>query len=90
MLLPMLYMTFSIECFLLRDFIGIFLWSTFLTSAWIWLYVLGGLTVKTLAFVRVGLDHFKRTFDIEHKPLRSIGMVCNLGITLAFLVLAIW
>lgn len=65
---------------------GVFFYSTFLTSVWLWLYALGSMIIKTVVLLRIGLTQFRRIFDIENKPLRSIGMVCNLIIAIIFLV----
>ena len=62
----------------------VYFYSTFLTSAWIWLFAAGGAIIKGVQKV-VSL----RILDINEKPLRSIGFVCNLVITLIVLSLFI-
>lgn len=64
-------------------------YSTYLTSVWIWLYLLGGLALKTTHLLGLGVRWVGKVFDIKEQPLRSIGLVCNLGITVAFLILLI-
>ena len=60
---------------------GIYLYTTFVSSVWVWLYAAGGLAVRTCALFGVGLDRFRRLLDIKNHPLRSIGFVCNVGVT---------
>ena len=62
------------------DFVGIFLYTTLLTSIWLWLYVGGGVALKVLQKT-VGV---RRWLDVEKAPLRAIGFVCN--IALAFVL----
>ena len=65
---------------------GIWFYSTFFTSVWVWLYALSGLTVKLAQYLGVGLGFLKRFVNIDDKPLRSLGFVSMLLITLVYLI----
>jgi hypothetical protein len=51
--------------------------SAFFTSIWLWLYAGSGFILKTARRFDVGFEWFNRKFDIEKKPLRSIGLVAG-------------
>ncbi len=65
---------------------GIWLYTTFFTSVWIWLYVLSGLIVKVGAFSGILIGRMRRILDIDNKPLRSMGLVCILFVSIIFLI----
>ncbi|MBI4378601.1 MAG: hypothetical protein HY578_05830 [Nitrospinae bacterium] len=65
---------------------GIWFYSTFFTSVWAWLYALASFFVKLGEQLNIGLKWFRGVFDIENKPLRSLGMIAILLITLLYLV----
>lgn len=58
---------------------GIWFYSTFFTSVWVWLFYLSSLFAKLFRFIG-------KYFDIDRKPLRSLGFICTLIITLLFMV----
>ena len=66
---------------------GIFFYSTFFTSAWIWLYALSGLALKTAQHIGLGINCLKNILDIENKPIRSMGIVTIVLVSLLFLVI---
>lgn len=49
----------------------------FFTSIWLWLYAGSGLILKAARRFDIGFDWFNRKFDIEKKPLQSIGLVAG-------------
>jgi hypothetical protein len=49
----------------------------FLTSIWLWLYAGSGFTLKFARRFDIGFQWFNRHFDIEKKPLQSIGLVAG-------------
>jgi hypothetical protein len=54
------------------------LWlPTFFTSIWLWLYAGSGFLLKFARRFDKSLGWFNRRFDIEHKPLSSIGLVAG-------------
>jgi hypothetical protein len=46
-------------------------------SIWLWLYAGSGFLLKAARRVDIGFDWFNRHFDIEKKPLQSIGLVAG-------------
>jgi len=66
--------------------VGIFLYTTYFTSIWVWLYALSGLIVKLTQKLNIGLTWFKGKFDINQKPLRSMAMVSIMIVTIIFIV----
>jgi hypothetical protein len=53
------------------------LFSLFLTSGWVWLYVVAGFLLIASRRLDLGFDWFNGHADIEHKPLQSIGLVAG-------------
>lgn len=49
----------------------------FFTSIWLWLYAGSGFLLKAARRFDLGFDWFNRKFDIEKKPLQSIGLVAG-------------
>jgi hypothetical protein len=50
---------------------------TFFTSIWLWLYAVGAFLIRAACRFDLGFDWFNRKFDIEKKPLQSIGLVAG-------------
>ena len=69
--------------------IGIFLYSTFLTSVWVWLYFLGGIVIKIVEYIGLGTAKLRRWLDVENQPMRAIGYMCIIIVTIGFLVFPI-
>lgn len=65
---------------------GVFFYTTFLTSIWIWLYIISGIIIKGSVALGSGWFTFVRVFDISDKPIRSLGFVSSF---IAFLILSI-
>lgn len=65
--------------------VGVWLYSTFFTSIWVWLYFLSGLIVKIIVFFAKLLGWTVRFLDIDNKPLRSIGVVGVVIVSFIFL-----
>jgi hypothetical protein len=53
------------------------IFPAFFTSIWLWLYAGSGLLLKAVRRFDIGFDWFNRHFDIEKKPLQSIGLVAG-------------
>ncbi len=49
----------------------------FVTSVWLWLYAGSGFLLKAARRFDIGFEWFNRKFDIEKKPLQSIGLVAG-------------
>ncbi len=66
--------------------VGVWLYSTFFTSIWVWLYFLSGLIVKILVFFAKLFGWTRRILDIDNKPLCSMGVVCVVLVSVIFLI----
>jgi|HubBroStandDraft_6_1064221.scaffolds.fasta_scaffold326672_1 hypothetical protein len=55
----------------------VFFFPAFFTSVWLWLYAGSGFLLKAARRLDIGFDWFNRHFDIEKKPLQSIGLVAG-------------
>ena len=56
-----------------NEFLSFYLWTTYLTSIWLWLYALSGLIVRSARAVPSVRD----TLNIEDRPLYSMGLVAG-------------
>lgn len=65
---------------------GVWFYSTFFTSVWIYLYVISGMIVKAGSFIGILASCIRKIFDIDKKPLRSMGYVSIAFVSLAFLI----
>jgi hypothetical protein len=85
-LLPLAFSSSLIRTMLLGDanFRPIFFYPMFLTSLWVWLYVGSGVVLRGTNRLDAGFSWFKRHFDIENKPLQSIGFVAGLLFAIAY------
>jgi hypothetical protein len=63
---------------------GVFLCPPLFTSIWLWLYVGSGFLLKAARRFDLGFDWFNRKFDIEKKPLQSIGLVAGALVALVY------
>ncbi len=63
---------------------GVFFYSTYFTSIWIWLFLLSGWIIKCIFFSGKWVRFLLRFFDIDNKPLRSMGVISCVLITIVF------
>jgi hypothetical protein len=56
----------------------------FFTSIWLWLYAGSGFLLKAARRFDLGFDWFNRRFDIEKKPLQSIGLVAGVLVAVVY------
>jgi hypothetical protein len=63
--------------------------AAFLTSIWLWLYAGSGFLLKAARRFDVGFDWFNRKFDIERKPLQSIGLVAGALVAMVYWVVVV-
>ena len=70
-----------------RVTVGIFLYSTFFTSAWVWLYVVSSMVVKVVSYLGIGIKVLKKVLDVEEKPIRSLGFVAMFLVTIVFIIM---
>lgn len=61
-----------------------FLYPCLFTSVWLWLYAGSGFLLKFARRFDVGFQWFNRRFDIEKKPLSSIGLVAGCIVALVY------
>jgi len=61
---------------------GIFFWSTFFTSIWIWLYLTA---IVLIRFAKM-YERVWSLFDIEQKPFQSLGLVAATASTIVLLI----
>jgi len=54
---------------------GIFIYSAFFTSIWIWLYGIIGFGIRLLNLPSKTLETTKRIFDIKRKPFKVMGFI---------------
>jgi hypothetical protein len=54
------------------------------SSAWLWLYAGSGFLLKAARRFDIGFDWFNRRFDIEKKPLQSIGLVAGALVAIVY------
>jgi hypothetical protein len=52
-------------------------YPAFFSSIWLWLYAGSGFLLKASRRFDLGFDWFNRKFDIEKKPLQSIGLIAG-------------
>lgn len=65
---------------------GIFFYSTFITSIWLWLYAIAVLISRVLLKMNSGLGHVLKATDVETQPFRSLGFVSVLLVSILFLL----
>lgn len=65
------------------------LYPAFFTSVWVTLYGISGLLLRFTKRLGPWLSWFNRRFDIENKPLRSIGLVAGAIVTVLYWIVMI-
>ena len=63
---------------------GIFFYSTFFTSVWLWLYVIAAIILKGLKYFGVIVEKAGTIFDLENKPISALGIVASIFVTFIF------
>lgn len=61
-----------------------FIYPAFFTSIWLWLYAGSGFLLKAARRFDIGFEWFNRKFDIEKKPLQSIGLVAGALVAMVY------
>jgi hypothetical protein len=74
------------NAFLGRDW---FVIPSMFTSIWLWLYAGSGFLLKAARRFDIGFDWFNRKFDIEKKPLQSIGLVAGALVAVVYWIVLI-
>ncbi|MFX1453072.1 MAG: hypothetical protein ACFFCM_19715 [Promethearchaeota archaeon] len=68
-------------------FLQPFFFSTFFTSIWVWLFAISGYTVKFLEYAGYSINHTLKYLDIDNKPLRSMGLVTIMLVSIIFAII---
>lgn len=66
--------------------LGIFLYSTFFTSIWLWLYALATFAGKLLLPILNRIQKFKKLVDLDNKPFLALGWLSVIIVTVGFAV----
>ena len=67
---------------------GIFFYSTYFTSVWVWLYALAGLIAQVAEHAGLGFTRLKRLFDTDTQPILSLGAISTVLVTVVYVVSA--
>lgn len=67
--------------------IAVWLYSTFFTSIWIWLFFISSMVIKTLNSMGIGIKKIGKFFNTKEKPLSSLGFMAMILVTILFAVL---
>lgn len=65
-------------------FFGVAFYSTFFTSAWLWLFGLSYLAITVAGRSEPFLDAVKYILPIDEKPFRSLGIIAGLIAMLSY------
>jgi len=68
---------------------GIWLYSMFSPSIWVWLYALSGLIVRLAQGLGIGVTTVQGLLDIDRKPITSLGWVAMLLTSIVYWVMAV-
>lgn len=68
---------------------GIWFYSTFLTSFWVWLYAVAAFLVKLGKRLGLGMKVLTKILNVENKPIRSIDFVSSAVITVVYGIIAL-
>jgi len=60
--------------------------TTFFTSAWLWIYILGSIIVKVINSIFGTIGFFQDHLKIKEKPFRAIGMVLICIVTIIYII----
>lgn len=71
-------------------FMSTFIFSTYLTSAWLWLFLISSSIIRVV-IIPTGhsLRFLKSALDIDHKPIESIGLIATIFVFFLLLVIFI-
>ena len=67
--------------------LGVYVYSTYFTSVWIWLYVASGLIVRVLIGANFVIKMTRQLLDIKGQPLRSLGFVSMFIVTSIYVII---
>ncbi len=64
--------------------LGIFLYSTFFTSVWVWLYVFSGIAVRLVYRTKRIQTFVDKHLDVATRPLSVMGVVLIVVFTIVY------
>lgn len=70
--------------------LGIFLYTTYFTSVWVWLYAIAAFIVKGAYALGIPLKAITYIFDIAQRPILALGTVACLVVTFVFVIVYLW
>ncbi|MCF8367586.1 MAG: hypothetical protein K9G76_00995 [Bacteroidales bacterium] len=72
------------------DIFSVWLYSTFLTSIWLWLFLISTFFIKILTKSLKGLEFFQKHLDIDNKPFNAIGYFLMINVTIVYIIIGIF
>lgn len=67
--------------------LGIFLYTTYFTSVWLWLFLLSTGVANAVGLGDRTITFLKSALNVEEKPIRSLGFLSMLFVTLVYLLI---
>ncbi len=69
--------------------VGLWFYSAFFTSAWLWLYLVSGVILRTRGRLLSLLSSSLGILDVANQPLRSMGVISMALVTILYLLVSI-
>lgn len=69
---------------------AVFISSTYFSSVWVWLYAFAGGALVVAVRFNLLARHLNRLLDVDNKPVRSLGFVAMLVVTICYLTAGTW
>jgi len=66
--------------------LGMFVYSTYFSSVWMWLYVFSGIMARFIYSLNWSLKVVRRFLNLRENPLQSLGFISMLLITIIYLI----
>lgn len=66
--------------------LGVLFLTTYFTSIWLWIYILVALLSRVLLRLNHGVGLFLRVTDVQGQPIRALGFVAVLLVSMLFLL----
>jgi len=67
---------------------GVFFYTTYTTSAWLWIYIVTGVGIRVLVRSSRILAVLQHSLDFKKKPVRALGFVSMIVVTLIYTTIA--
>ena len=69
-----------------REVLGPPIWTTFLTSLWVWAVIGGTAILRLLTRIAPAAEFLRDKLDIENRPFRSLGVMMGVVMVLPYWV----